>query len=548
MDILHRTGFLLQKCWRPRVVVPLFFVALIVLGVAIHRDYGMSWDELNMYHLGREAWNYVFHLTPWPQDAGRRFHGPAFELFLYWVEQLLLIESVREVFFLRHLLNYFSFVAGVWFFYCLARRHFQSSALGLLGALLLVLTPGIFSHAFYNSRDIPAMSCFILAALTLVRTLDKPGWRRIMLHGAVCGFLVSIRITGVLLPVLTCAFFLLLHLGKKGEFRDPRWTLGMGTLFCAVTAASTYLFWPFLWQHPVAHFLEAVRYGGSVGGLGLYMGRAGDTFAWHYTFVWIAITVPVSYTVLALVGIGRSAQGILRRPFLATLIARRNDVLFFLWFFAPIAVVTILKSGNYDQWRHLYFVYPAFLMFTLAGVRFLLIELPSLLWRAQGLRIAALTAALLLWTTLSTALWMVRSHPLQNLYFTIPARLVEGNFETDYWGIAFRPAMEEILRRDPDPSMVLLPTSTPGYYSFILLPPEDRKRIFFASPLMPPPKYILDNFRTNEYRKKYPDADRIFSIFVDGIEALAVYKNSEWQQLIVEEGAQIPDWDPRYML
>ena len=44
------------------------------------------------------------------------------------------------------------------------------------------------------------------------------------------------------------------------------------------------------------------------------------------------------------------------------------------------------------------------------------------------------------------SVWMIENHPIQNAYFSLPARYVQHNFELDYWGLSFRPALEYLLR------------------------------------------------------------------------------------------------------
>src|SRR3989338_629691 len=117
--------------------------------------YGISWDEKTQYVIGLEAYETVFHGKEWSLDPGRRYHGPAFELFLSTLEHLFPLRTAQQVFSLRHFINFFSFALGVSLLFFFARRHFQHWGWGLLTTSMLVMSPRIFGHAFFNSRDIP---------------------------------------------------------------------------------------------------------------------------------------------------------------------------------------------------------------------------------------------------------------------------------------------------------------------------------------------------------------------------------------------------------
>ena len=44
---------------------------------------------------------------------------------------------------------------------------------GRLGSLFLILSPRIFAHSFYNSKDLAFLSFFIISIYTMVRYLEE---------------------------------------------------------------------------------------------------------------------------------------------------------------------------------------------------------------------------------------------------------------------------------------------------------------------------------------------------------------------------------------
>ena len=51
-----------------------------------------------------------------------------------------------------------------------------------------------------------------------------------------------------------------------------------------------------------------------------------------------------------------------------------HDLIYYLLFLIPIILVIFFNSTLYDGWRHLYFIYPLFLIFTIKGLYFFYIS------------------------------------------------------------------------------------------------------------------------------------------------------------------------------
>ena len=111
-----------------------------------------------------------------------------------------------------------------------------------------------------------------------------------------------------------------------------------------------------------------------MGTFNFYFGSyvSSENVPWHYSIVWIFITTPILYLLLFLIGFYLISSRIIKR----LLKIEKNDSLIDLWrgnkelqdfiylliLLVPIFSVIILNSTLYDGWRHLYFVYPSFLM------------------------------------------------------------------------------------------------------------------------------------------------------------------------------------------
>ena len=123
---------------------------------------------------------------------------------------------------------------------------------------------------------------------------------------------------------------------------------------------------------------------------------------------------------------------------------------------------------------------------------------------------------------------MWKAHPLENVYFNIFAgRNVKARFDTDYWGLGNRRALEYILEKDHSPVVnVWADSATPIENSVLMLQREDRKRVRVGKDKRVP-YYVLNNYRQvkDPDNVKYsPDYELFYEIKVADEVVLSVFK------------------------
>jgi hypothetical protein len=511
---------------RSRLVVGIFFAAFLLIGLGIYKDYGLSWDEMINHDNGTMAFNYAFKGDRSLLTYTDRYYGVAFELPLIMIEKFLKLETPRGIFLMRHLATFLMFFLGVVFFYRLSRDHFRSWKIGLLGSLLLILSPRLFAESFYNSKDLVFLSLFTISIYTLVQFLEKTSLFRAAGHALVCALLIDVRVLGVLVPGLTLLFVLADSMaGARSQSPSLRKGILSLVLFFALTSGLVVLFWPILWKNPLGQFIQALRtmsrfpWDWAV----LYRGRylTSSSLPWHYIPVWMLITTPLLYGALFLVGVFRSFVEIIKRRFRHYLDnKKRNDFLFLSWFFIPLLAVIVFRSVVYDSWRHLYFIYPAFLMMSLKGMLFLWVSLKSLGRSANVLR--PIYILIIFWALAHTAAFMIANHPFQNVYFnSLAGSRLRANWELDYWGLSYRQALEYILRHDRAERISVYVANYPGELNQYILKLEDRKRLAY-SPEPEGAAYVLSNYRW--HREDYPYLNEFYSITVGRAKIISVFK------------------------
>jgi hypothetical protein len=512
-----------------RLAVVGFFALYLIGGFAIYRDFGASWDELINKDLGVRTLRYVESRwskdpIPWSTISKGLVaeQGPLFETILVVIERVLGLRDPRAILLMRHLATFLAFWLGMLAFYALLRECSESRKVALLGVSLLVLTPRLFAHSFYNSKDAVLAALFIAGALTMVRFLRERSALRAALHALACAAAVSVRLVGLLLPAMTLVL-LLLHLGQRGvEKREWKQAGIVAGFYLVLLSALVVLLSPALWESPIGTFLRTLRGLATAkqrdNNLTLYFGSfvRVDQLPWHYVPAWMLLTLPLSYVLFFMAGLGAVGAKLWKGP-LSSLESVRSLV-FVLWFFVPLVAAIVVRPVLYDDWRHLYFLQPALVAIAVAGIAHL----------AARPRLKKLVAAAALLMVAHGVVILIRYHPYQNVYFSpLAGGNVEEAFELDYWGLSFRKGLEYVLDAEPEGIVRIHVSDVPGVVNSWILEASQRSRLRIGP--LEEATYFLSNHRQPEHYAnfragRYPCINEVHAVRVAGATLLAVYK------------------------
>lgn len=475
-------------------------------------DYGLSMDEGPLFAFAQEVWRYLFQGGAYPQTADWKFHSPVYHMLFIVVMKMFPPASDLGLVTQRHVISFLTFCVGWWSTLFLARRVSGSWWWALLAAVWMALSPRIFAHAFYNPKDMPTLSFFALSMVLLVRSLERPTAVRILLFALAAAFTVSMRPFGLLLPAFA-VLAALPHAATRHREQRRRWIM-IAVAYVVSVLLLTIVVWPRLWTQSFGHLAEAFLKNVSRGDEGWYFGEHRSQFPWHYLFVWIGITTPVAYTLLFLCGYGVTLAAVLRRP-LDMLRTAPVAAMSLLWVTLPILGKLSGRIGLFDEWRHVLFLYPAVLLLALIGAQWLWGRLPA---------VPRMLAAVLVCTGMaSTALWMVRNHPLEYLYFSVPPSWVRGNVEMDYWGLSYREGLQWIAAHDDRPHIAVYLRDHVGVAAVQHLDPVLRARISAVNSA-DRADYIVDTLRWTHYAHVVPP-DRIVHVLeIDTLPFLWIYR------------------------
>jgi len=430
---------------RDRTSILLIVAAFFVLGAAVSGDLGITADEPETLRAGQRnleiiaAWWAGEPLPDWS------FHELTGFYFVLDTARALWIRATGsfgfEPYHALHLFHLALSAATIALLYALTRVVGAPHRAALFAALALATLPKFVAHAQTNPKDLPATFVFALALYGVIATGVRGGLPRALLSGAALGLALTTRVHAVFAPLIGWSWLVL---------TNPRLTRRDTLLQLALLlsgAASALLFWPWLWSAPIDNALSALR------GLGdkifsipvLYLGsvQPANEIAWHYRSVLLLATTPLSWCVLAGLGLTTLRQE-------STKGAARLAVL---WV-AVLWLADGLVWSRYDGIRHFLMALPALALLAGLGADRAMhwVETSDAPHALRGLPLLPFAIGLLSIAAL---------HPYPNAVLGAPARALAGpdtseSYELDYWGQSYREAGRWLAtHREPEAEVIV---------------------------------------------------------------------------------------------
>ncbi len=473
--------------WTARRRSPLLVCLLFgIVGIAVLDDFEPFGDTAVQRVITESTVDYVWGrndaLMSLRNDL--RLYGVVFEAPLLWAERLLGLQDSRSIYLLRHGLTHLLFLAGGLGGYALAFRLYRSRGLALVALGLYLLHPRLYAHSFFNSKDLPFLSLFMLALLLTHWALRRGSVPAFLLCGTGIGALSNARpmgllLLGAVLVLRTLDFFQ----ADRSARRQIAWS---GGAFVAASVVTFYALLPYLWSDPLRRFAEYIGVSADHPWFtrqlfrGRYIWTSEPPFA--YVSVWFAITTPLPALGFGLLGSAATVRrGLRRRTALW-----RNTRLRFEWLLlaccvTPVLVVAGLKTTQYNEGRHLYFIAAPFCLLATGGVRALATaarrQRASWIYGLAGGGAGATLAA------------MVSLHPYQHMYFNAfvdraTPEFLRTQYELDTMIRSERDALEFLLARAPYARLYLTSEYhlTRGETGTAILPAADRARLALVAP------------------------------------------------------------------
>ena len=366
-----------------------------VIGVSVLDDYGVGADVHWQRNIAYTNVRYIYGDRDALYVDHNRYYGVAFELPLLLAEHWLGLDDSRNWILSRHLLTHLFFLTGGFFAALLVYRLFGSRWLALFALLAFLLHPRLYAHSFFNSKDIPALSMFMIALYLTHRAFRRETVGAFVLCGVGVALAMNMRIMGaMLLPAvlsLRCLdWYFAGREGADGGGRGRGRVLLTAGAFLLAGVGTLYATMPFLWDDPLA-WSDALAALSHHPHYEYYLFRGAVAHAWdppvEYLPTWIGISTPPGVLLLALLGAAAVGVRSIIRPCDALRDVRLRFGLLLTGCLAlSVLAVIVLGSHMYNGWRHMYLLYAPIALLSSYGLYYLATALGGLVrrWSAWG--------------------------------------------------------------------------------------------------------------------------------------------------------------------
>ncbi len=403
-------GWRRVPAWGPPALVCAVF---LLAGVATLDDYGVMANRAVEYEHVRDNANYILGRDHELYDYIDKLYGPIFEFPILIGETLIHLDDAHDRKLIGNFLVHLFFTVSGLFCYLLVYRLFNSRIIAILVMILFLLHPRIYAHSFFNTRDLPFLSMFMISLYLVHRSFRNDTVFSFLLLGISVGILINLRPMGIAMFAAILSFRAL----DATRTKEKRSILSTSTVFILASALTLYATMPYLWIDTVNRTIEVFttlsRF--PIGSRQLFNGEIvfAQELPRDYLPVWFMVTTPPVLLALGLLGAGLLFWRSARRPRVVlhdTVL--RFGLLVVACFAVPIIAVIVLRPTMYDGWRHMYFLHAPFTILA----AFALYGLTSLVPpnRARiGIHVLAGFGILVM------ILSIVRIHPYQGSYFNL---------------------------------------------------------------------------------------------------------------------------------
>jgi hypothetical protein len=499
---------------KEKIISNILLIVTFVISWNIIKDYGVTLDDEIYYLNAINTYNYIKNvfLIINNNDLNIDFYRDKlkewpiiFEVFLVFLCDIFNITKIENIYLMSHQLNFIVFFIGLFTFSKLIKKRFNNNYFSFISIIFYIISPRIFAESFFNSRDIFFMSLFIFWAYSAFQLLEKKNYSNIIKFSLFSALLINTKILGIIPLGIFCICYIYNFLNTKEKFFNDRKNI---TLFMCMTIISIYIFWPFLWNNPIINLYEAFKnilvvHEGLVV-INYYIGEyvASNNTPWHYRIVWFLITTPIIVVFLFLYGFTYICiKGV---KILTKTLKNKHDFNnkdfydFFLLFIFILSFFVVIEFNNskFGGWRHLYFLYPIVVYFSIHSLNLIFQKRIK-----RPLKIFIIFSIVI--NSLYNFIWVYKNHPHQYLYFNLlNKKYFMNNFDLDYWGVTHKTMINYILNKDNNEKIKI---STKGFTdlrnSYLYLDKKDKSRVVITG--IKDAKYIIDNKmkRVRDYEK-----------------------------------------------
>jgi len=335
---------------------------------------------------------------------------------------------------------------------------------------------------------------------------------------------MAIRLQGILIYPLSLLVFAFLFF-QTDEKPQQKKIIILTSIYFIMSIGALIFFFPALWINPIQEIFYGLQQLSRFpwpGGMVLYRGAMVEAtnLPWHYVPVWVFITTPIIISLFFMIGLCFLFINFFKHP----RIFIKQDfwyVIILLWLSVPVASILLIRSVLYDGWRHLFFIYPAYILLAVYG--FKNIE------RIQFRRIKKNFRTYILYGIILIGLFppvrfIYQNHPHEYVYFNRFAgrnyQEIKHKYEMDYWGLSYFDALKDLVLLNAQPQISVKFDNTPGKLNVKMLSPENADRITIKNDINQA-ELFMTNYR---WHPQDYDMELFYAVSINDANISSIYR------------------------
>tara|TARA_B100001093_G_scaffold514193_1_gene587689 strand:+ start:4008 stop:5576 length:1569 start_codon:yes stop_codon:yes gene_type:complete len=450
-----------------------YYVVFIfsIIGIYLSLNVGISHDEYHdslVWSTNKNIYqNYFFNknLNTKFADGGMGFYGIGFHIVSMPIEYLISfifpkydITELGKLLVTKHASVFIFFIISSIYFkkiiYIITKNNFYSK----ISTLLFLTYPYLLGHSFFNIKDIPFMSVWLICTyyiIYIIKDLYKKNIiknKNILILSILTAYLLSIRISGILIFVEYLIFAIILFNISNLHFtKFVKYFYKQIIFFTFLTLIIFYLLHPNYWKDPFK-VIDAIQYMSQhiQTACTVTLGECmkAQNLPSTYLPIWFFFKLPVIILL-----------GLILFPFVEKKIFNNKENILVIGsllisVFFVILILILFKVNLYDELRQVLFLIPLFFITSLTFLFFF----------SKKISIGIITLFIIFFTIQNIKIYPYNYVWLNNFSsFTS----VNKSFELDYWGISSKKIAEYFNNNNVDLKNCIISNRNDGIEAFI---------------------------------------------------------------------------------
>lgn len=427
-----------------------FLLCFIMGAFMTYQDYGITWDERDVYVYGEQ---YYLYTTGKPASFFNRDLGSAQKenllvLYNHFYPGILYglsyhINGSREIdYTFFHLLNLIVSSTIFIFIFEVLLRKYKKSYYAILGPILLLFVPRFIGELPTNVRDVSFALAFTISISLIYLLRGNNSIARLIVLGLSFGFSQTLRVVGFTLYFIYLAFSLIqeLRINRGISLKYIKLEAQNLIVISFISFFVNIITSPYLGSNFVVNFINSLKYSRAIVSKGTMLFNGEEILYANAGIDYLPTILLVTTPIFILIFAGFSLFKLIKNRF-------KNDLLLIFWISITlsIALYFVTKPIIFDGIRHFLFLLPLLsVVSTIGFIEF--VKIKNLKIRAIGILLMGINLILVL-------IQYASLYPYQYIYYNELIGYVSGansKYEKDYWGASYKEAIEWLKENEID--------------------------------------------------------------------------------------------------